>query len=270
MEKLAIETVHSTFQNRQAPPSILNTSNRNGAAPPLKGTFGTIANKTINILIVDDHTILRQGLRALLESDEKIKVVGEAETGRCALRLARELTPDIVLMDIAMPALNGLESTRQLIKEFPKIKVIAFSSYSDDIYVTEAIEAGASGYLIKQAAANELVAALKEVQRGNAVFSPVIAKRLRDNCRNGLEHGQLPGKEKIKLTSRELEVLQLIAEGYANKQIAAELAISIKTVEKHRQRVMDKLNIHQTAGLTRYAIMNKISESHMQTLSICP
>ncbi|MDB6175606.1 MAG: degU 2 [Chthoniobacteraceae bacterium] len=264
MEKLEMGTIQTELPARRA--SMTRVGNLSGTAMPTstRSSLGTAANRVISVLIADDHTIVRQGIRALIECDEKIKVVGEADTGRSAIHMVKELNPDIVLMDIAMPLLNGLESTKQLIKEFPRLKIVVLSSYSDDIYVTQVMEAGAAGYLIKQTAANELVAALKEVQKGKAVFSPSVARRLKDNCRNGLEHGQLPGKERIKLTPRELEVLQLIAEGYANKQIASELTISIKTVEKHRQRVMDKLNIHQTAGLTRYAIVNRISESHMQ------
>jgi DNA-binding NarL/FixJ family response regulator len=169
--------------------------------------------------------------------------------------------PDIVVMDIAMPVLNGLEATRQIARAVPQTKVLVLSSYSDDSYVQQLTEAGAAGYLVKQTAGSELVKALHEVSKGNAYFSPPIAKRLRDQCRQALTGGPVSGANSDSLTTREAEVLQLIAEGRANKQIAAELCISIKTVEKHRQQVMNKLGIHDVAGLTRHAIAKGIIES---------
>jgi DNA-binding NarL/FixJ family response regulator len=215
--------------------------------------------KKITVLLVDDHTVVRQGLRALLSQEEDIEVVGEAENGRQAVQMAMKTTPDLVLMDVVMPLMNGLEGTRQILKNVPTTKVLVLSSYSDDDYVQRLTEVGASGYLIKQTAADDLLLAIREVQRGNAFFSPAIAKRLRDRCRQAFNDGQ-PLKRNIELTSRESEVLQLIAEGLPNKQIAGELGISIKTVEKHRQQVMNKLNIHDVAGLTRYAISKGVVE----------
>jgi DNA-binding NarL/FixJ family response regulator len=240
----------------------LPTGNLGDKAPELRSTIGSKPAGCISVLVAEDHTIVRQGIRALLESDPALRVVGEAATGRQALQLAGELHPDVVLMDIAMPTLNGLEATRQIVRAHPDIKVLILSSYSDDEYVRKVLEVGASGYLIKQIAAQELVAAVHEAHRGHTVFSPTIAKRLKEHSQKGFANGELPGKEKVQLTARELEVLQLIAEGYANKQTASELSISIKTVEKHRQRIMDKLDIHETAGLTRYAIDQRIIESH--------
>lgn len=215
--------------------------------------------KKISVLLVDDHTVVRQGLRALLKSEEDIEVIGEAENGRQAVMLARKTPPDVVVMDVAMPLLNGLEATRQILKLNPYTKVLVLTSYGDDECVQQLMQAGATGYLIKQTAANDLLKAIREVQRGNAFFSPSIAKRLRDKCREAFNSGhstRKPGE----LTSRESEVLQLIAEGFSNKQIAAELSISIKTVEKHRQQVMNKLNIHDVAGLTRYALSRGMVE----------
>lgn len=209
--------------------------------------------KTITVLLVDDHAIVRQGLRALLASEEDIRVVGEGENGREAIKTAAECRPDVVVMDVAMPLLNGLETTRQLLKACPSVKVLVLSTYSDDECVQQLTEAGVSGYLVKQTAANDLITAIREVQKGNAYFSPAIARRLRDRCREAFATG-MPMKKAVDLTSRESEVLQLIAEGFPNKQIAAELSISIKTVEKHRQQVMNKLQIHDVAGLTRYAL----------------
>ena len=222
----------------------------------------------ITVLLADDHTVVRQGLRALLVAEEDIDIVGEAETGRQAVQLAKKLLPDVVVMDIAMPLLNGLEATRQITRDVPSSKVIILSSYSDDEYVNQLTEAGAIGYLIKQTAANDLLKAIREAHRGNAYFSPSISKRLLDNYRESFLRGTPLKKQGERLTSRELEVLQLIAEGKANKQIASELSISIKTVEKHRQQVMNKLNIHDVAGLTRYALAKGIIEgsANLQTL----
>lgn len=215
----------------------------------------------IGVLLVDDHTIVRQGLRVLLEAEPDITVLGEAETGRQALQLVRKLSPDIVVMDIAMPTLNGLEATRQIIREVPAIKVLVLSSYSDDEYVHQLTEAGAAGYLLKQTAAADLIKAVREVRSGNAFFSPDISKRLLEQYREAFLSGSPIRKRSSLLTTREAEVLQLIAEGKPNKSIASELCISIKTVEKHRQQVMNKLNIHDIAGLTRYAISKGIIES---------
>jgi DNA-binding NarL/FixJ family response regulator len=208
--------------------------------------------KKIAVLLVDDHAVVRQGLRGLLEAEGDIAVVGEAENGREAVVLTKKHLPDVVLMDLAMPGMNGLEATRQIVRNVPSAKVLVLTSYGDDDYVTQLMEAGATGYLVKQTAAADLLKAIREVRGGNAFFSPVIAKRLRQQNHQAFV-GQ-PGAKTGKLTSREAEVLQLVAEGFANKQIAAELSISIKTVEKHRQQAMNKLNIHDIAGLTRYAM----------------
>lgn len=215
--------------------------------------------KKITVLLVDDHTVVRQGLRVLLKNEEDIEVIGEAENGRQAVAMARKLIPDVVVMDVAMPQLNGLEATRQILKSLPSVKVLVLTSYGDDECVEQLMQAGAVGYLIKQTAANELIKAIREVKRGNAFFSPSIAKRLRDQCREAFSNGQ-SSRRGSDLTSRETEVLQLIAEGFSNKQIASELNISIKTVEKHRQQVMNKLNIHDVAGLTRHAISKGLVE----------
>ena len=216
----------------------------------------------IRVLLADDHTVVRQGLRVLLEAGQDITIVGEAETGREAVRLASKHLPDIVVMDVAMPMLNGLAATRQLVKEVPTVKVIILSSYGDDEYVRQSTAAGASGYLLKQTAASDLVKAIHEVMRGHAFFSPAISKQLLDHYREASLSGKPDQASGIYLTTREAEVLQLVAEGKQNKQIAAEMCISIKTVEKHRQQVMDKLNIHDVAGLTRYAISKGVIESN--------
>jgi DNA-binding NarL/FixJ family response regulator len=218
--------------------------------------------RKIRVLLADDHTVVRQGLRALLAAEEDIEIIGEAENGRQALQLVKKLLPDVVVMDIAMPVLNGVEATRQITRYVPSVKVLVLSTYSNDEYVEQLTEAGAAGYLVKQTAANDLLKAIREAFKGNAFFSPAIAKRLRDQCRQTYVSGQPVKRRSDYLTTREAEVLQLIAEGRANKQIAAELCISIKTVEKHRQQVMNKLGIHDVAGLTRHAISKGIIESN--------
>ena len=209
--------------------------------------------KKIGVLLADDHAVVRQGLRALLEAEGDIVVVGEVENGRHAVAQTKKLLPDVVFMDVAMPGMNGAEATRQIVRNVPSTKVLVLTSYGDDDYVTQLLDAGASGYLLKQTAAAELLKAIRQVRGGNVFFSPAIAKRLRQEDREATV-GNQPAARLSRLTSREAEVLQLVAEGFANKQIAAELAISIKTVEKHRQQAMNKLNIHDIAGLTRYAI----------------
>ena len=213
-----------------------------------------IPAKMISVLLAEDHAIVRQGLCALLNADGHFLMVGEARHGREAVEMAKALRPDVILMDIAMPGLNGLEATRQILAADPVAKVIILSAHSDDAYVERMDAAGAAGFLEKQTSADILTKAIREVVKGNRFFSPSIAKRLhhssnRPRTRDGFIKAAGAG-----LTPRESEVLQLVAEGSANKQIAAELGISIKTVEKHRQQLMDKLNIHDTAGLTRYAI----------------
>jgi len=218
--------------------------------------------KCITVLLAEDHMIVREGFRKLLESEEDIEVVGEAQTGRQAVELTRKLRPAVVVMDIAMPLLNGLEATRQIHKAFPATKVVILSAHSDDAYVEQAIAIGAVGFLLKQTSSHDLSNAIREAQKGNTFFSPSISKRLHDQ-KMPAGNGALR-KKVASLSSRELEVLQLIAEGKANKETAAELGISIKTVEKHRQNLMAKLNIHEISGLTRYAIGAGIIESSVQ------
>jgi DNA-binding NarL/FixJ family response regulator len=220
--------------------------------------------RRITVLLAEDHTVVREGLRTLLEAEGDIKVVGEAETGRQAVELARKLRPSVVVMDIAMPVLNGMEATRQILKSVPGTKVLILSAHSDDAYVEQVTALGAAGYLLKQTSAHMLSRAVREIQKGNTFFSPSIARRLDNHYEPSPERGKLRKKQEARLSSREAEVLQLIAEGEANKRIAAELGISVKTVEKHRQSLMEKLNIHDTAGLTRYAIAAGIIESSVQ------
>jgi DNA-binding NarL/FixJ family response regulator len=214
----------------------------------------------ITVLLAEDHTVVRAGLRALLASETDIQVIGEAENGREAVTLTNKLRPNVVVMDIAMPLLNGLEATRQILKLAPETKVLILSAHSDDEYVEQTIAWGAAGYLVKQSSAHLLPKAIRDVHSGKTVFSPSVAKRLVDRG-DKRQAKDLPQVRNGGMSSREVEVLQLIAEGLANKQVASELAISIKTVEKHRQNLMRKLGIHDTAGLTRYAISAGIIEA---------
>ena len=220
--------------------------------------------KHITVLLAEDHQIVREGLRVLLKHERDIKVVGEAETGRQAVQLTRKLRPAVVVMDIAMPLLNGLEATRQIRKDFPDTRVLILTAHNDDAYVQQMAELGVAGFLVKQTSSHVLAAAIREVQKGNTFFSPSISRRLQGRDPKSLpRRGQL--KNRInRLSPRELEVLQLIAEGKPNKQVAAELGVTFKTVDKHRQHLMSKLDIHDIAGLTRYAISAGIIENSVQ------
>ncbi len=220
--------------------------------------------KRITVMLAEDHMVVREGFRKMLELEPDLEVVGEAQDGRQAVALALKLKPAVVLMDIAMPLLNGLEATRQLHKGLPATRIIMLSAHSDDAYVTNATESGAVGFLLKQSSAHEVCRAIREVFQGRTFFTPSIAKRRDRQNPQSIGRLGLPNKQAVQLTSREMEVLQLIAEGKANKETAAELGIGVKTVEKHREHLMAKLDIHDTAGLTRYAIGAGIIESSVQ------
>jgi DNA-binding NarL/FixJ family response regulator len=220
--------------------------------------------RKITVLMAEDHAVVRQGLCTLLGTEGTFDVVGQAETGREAVVLAAKLRPDVILMDIAMPVLNGLEATRQILAANPAARILILSAHSDDEYIERLTAVGAAGFLEKQTSAEILTKAIREVAKGNSFYSPTIAKRVTAGQQRSLGRDGLQNPKSARLTSRESEVLQLVAEGHANKQVAATLGISIKTVEKHRQHVMDKLNIHETAGLTRYAIARGIIESSVQ------
>jgi len=218
--------------------------------------------KPITVLLAEDHMIVREGFRTLLNSETDIKIIGEAQNGREAVALARKLRPSVVVMDIAMPLLNGLEATRQIVKEVPGTNVLILSAHSDDAYLEKAIEFGAKGFVLKQTSAHTLSLGIREVAKGDAFFTPSIAKRLTEHAK---ANSATSAKHRLgQLSSREAEVLQLIAEGKPNKQIASELGVSFKTVDKHRQHLMSKLNIHDVAGLTRYAIAEGIIENDVR------
>jgi two-component system response regulator NreC len=210
----------------------------------------------VRILLADDHTILRDGIRALLEDEPDITVIGEAEDGRTAVKLACQLKPDVVLMDIAMPLLNGLEATRQIKHDCPQVKVLILTMHENEEYIRQVLASGAMGYILKDAAARELLDAIHAVQQGEAVLSPAITRLVIENY---LRWGDLQkDSDPNGLSPREREVLQLIAEGYSNKQIAEILCISIKTVQAHRMNLMSKLDLHDRADLIKYAIQRKI------------
>ena len=207
---------------------------------------------SIKILIADDHNIIREGLRALIEKKPGMEVIGEVENGRKAVQLVEELLIDIVVMDIAMPDLNGIEATRQIVARAPSIKVIALSMHSDKRFVVEMLKAGASGFLLKDCAFEELIYAINAVRANRTYISPKIADMMiKDYVR------LLPMEELSVfsvLTPRQRQVLQLLSEGKGTSQIAHDLQVSVKTVETYRQQIMDKLNIHSIAELTKYAI----------------
>jgi len=207
---------------------------------------------SVKILLADDHKITRQGLRSLLEKEPDMEVVAEAEEGRTAVRLVRELLPDVVVMDVSMPDLNGMEATHQIVAEHPNVKVIALSIHSDNLFVSEMLKSGASGYLLKDCAFEELARAIHVVVDGKTYLSPAVSGVVVDDYLHRLARTESPSSEV--LTDREREVLQLIAEGKSTKRVALKLHISVKTVETHRRQIMSKLDIHTIAELTKYAI----------------
>lgn len=208
--------------------------------------------RNIKVLIAEDHDVVREGLKILISSDPEIEITGEASNGRAAVRLAKKLQPDVVLMDLSMPRSNGLEASRHITRQVPGAKVLILSAYQDEETVQQVLEAGAAGYLTKHSAADELLTAIREVGDGKPYYSSRIAGRIQARLRRPVRSAQSAGP--AKLTRREHQVLVLIAAGQPNKQIAFTLGLSIKTVEKHRQAAMDKLGIHDIAGLTRYAM----------------
>jgi len=204
-------------------------------------------------IIADDHRIMREGLRSLLEKSGRFECIAEADDGYQAVKLARELHPDIVIMDIAMPNMNGIEATRQIKTELPEVEVIVLSMHATKNYVSQVLQAGASAYLLKDSAFEELSTALLAISRGGMYLSPAIAKAAAlANLKAGSAGGG--GRLTENLTKREMQVLQLIAEGRSTKDIAARLSLSVKTVETHRKQIMDKLEIRSIAGLTKYCI----------------
>jgi two-component system NarL family response regulator len=208
---------------------------------------------TFRVLLVDDHELMRDGLRSILEKEEDVEVVGEAADGRTAIALARTVNPDIVVMDVVMKDLNGIEATRQILAESPRVKVIALSSHADDRYVQAILEAGASAYVLKANAYDNLRSALDAVGSGKSYLSPEVTEAVIQASRGGgveLRDGSLCAR----LSPREKEVLQLLAEGLSSPQIGDRLFVATNTVETHRRNIMRKINLHSVADLTKYAV----------------
>jgi two-component system response regulator NreC len=208
---------------------------------------------SIQVLIADDHAIIRGGLRVLLERQPGIEVVGEGADGREAVDLALSLTPDIVMLDISMPRLNGIEAARRICSELPKTQVIILSVHSDESYVLKALKAGARGYLLKDALEPDIVQAVRVVHQGKSFLSPEISRLLVEDYVRQMQHRQIDDSYEL-LTSREREILQLLAEGKSNRDIANLLQVSVYTVETHRSHILQKLNLHSLADLILYAV----------------
>jgi DNA-binding NarL/FixJ family response regulator len=206
--------------------------------------------KKLRILLADDHAVVRQGFSRILASHSDMEVIGEAGNGREAIELAEELKPDVVVMDVSMPELNGIEATRRLMKASPRIRVLALSMHKDSVYVREILRAGAQGYLLKDASDDDLLTAVRAIGQGQGYISPGVSEAVLSDYRRHVS-------DPIDLlTSREREVLQLIAEGKTNKEIAASLNLSIYTVDAHRGRIMEKLNLHSSGEIVRFAMRN--------------
>lgn len=207
---------------------------------------------SIRILLADDHQIMRDGLRSLMERETDVAVIGEADTGQKAIELVAELKPDVVLMDIGMPDLNGIEATRRIIAHHPSVRIIALSTFSDKRYVTTMLQAGAAGYVLKAAASGELLRAIRSVIQGQVYLCPEITSTVVDNV---LGSDGFPLRRAVAiLGAREREILQLVAEGKTSMEMADQLDIAVKTVETHRRNIMKKLDLHSVAELTKYAV----------------
>jgi two-component system response regulator NreC len=213
--------------------------------------------KTIRVVLADDHRMMREGIRALLERQKDIEVVGEAADGREAVRLATQLSPDMVVMDVSMPLLNGIEATRQIRRDCPDVSVLILTVHESEEYVAQLLAAGADGYIIKRAAGDELISAIRAVNQGEAFLYPSVARVVIEDYVRRLKEGEGLGVQDV-LTDREREVLQLIAEGYTNREIADLLHVSIKTVQSHRSKIMNKLDLHDRGELIKYAIQQGI------------
>ncbi len=211
----------------------------------------------IKIIVADDHNLVREGIVALLQNNKEIEIVGQASDGAIAVRLAKQYNPDIVIMDLSMPTLNGLEATYQIKRDVPDVKVLILTQHDNEEYIIQIIKAGASGYILKSSVSADLMKSILQLQRGETFFSPTISRKILDDYINKIKESE--GGAKIQeLSHREREVLQLIAEGKSNQQVAQKLFISVRTVEFHRANIMHKLNLPDITSLVKYAIQKGI------------
>ena len=213
----------------------------------------------VRIVLVEDHTILREGLRALLTADPDFEIIGEAADGREAVRFVEKQIPDLILMDLSMPRMTGMDAIREIKKRYPQTKIIALTVHKTEEYLRTTLQAGADGYVLKDATHDELMMAIENVLKGKTYLSPGVSGKVIEGYLEGKE-SQIPASKMGLLSQREREVLKLIAEGYKNKEIATDLCISLKTVEKHRANLMKKLDLHNAAALTAYAIEQGLVE----------
>ncbi len=213
--------------------------------------------KKLRILLADDHTVMRAGLRALLERQPNLEVVGETENGRQTVELAASLAPDVVVMDIGMPLLSGIEATKQILQQRPNAAVVILSMHSDEAYVMRALKAGARAYLIKDSAAADLIRAIEAISQGKSFFSPKVSRILAEDYVRVIKQKGVEDSYEL-LTDREREILQLLAEGKSNKEVATVLDISVYTAETHRSHILQKLNLHNSAELVLYAVRKGI------------
>jgi len=216
-------------------------------------------DKNVRIVLAEDHTILREGLRALLSADAKFEIVGEAADGRQAVRAVEKLGPDLVMMDLSMPRMTGMDAIREIKKRYPETKIIALTVHKTEEYLRTTLQVGANAYVLKDATRDELLMAIENVLKGQTYLSPGVSEKVIEGYLEGKE-SRLPSSTLGLLSPREREILKLIAEGYKNKEIAADLCISLKTVEKHRANLMKKLDLHNAAALTAYAIEQGLVE----------
>jgi DNA-binding NarL/FixJ family response regulator len=215
----------------------------------------------LRLLLADDHEIVRKGLRSVLEAQRDCEVVGEAADGRQAVALAKELSPDIVILDISMPLLNGLEATRQILKVRPQTKVLILTVHESDPLIRDVLDAGARGYILKTDAGRDLVTAVESLRRNKTFFTSRVAQMILDGFLKGDARPAQPDRGGIRLTPRQREIVQLLAEGKSSKEVAVALDLSVKTAETHRANIMRKLDCHSVSEVVRYAIRNKIIEA---------
>jgi DNA-binding NarL/FixJ family response regulator len=215
----------------------------------------------LKLLLADDHEIVRQGLRSMLDAQRDCQVVGEASDGRQAVAMTKDLGPDVVILDIAMPALNGLEATRQILKTRPQTKILILTMHESDSVIREVLDAGARGYILKTDAGRDLVTAVESLRRNKTFFTSRVSQMILDGFLKGDTRPQDPETGAIRLTPRQREIVQLLAEGKSSKEVAVALNLSVKTAETHRANIMRKLDCHSVSEVVRYAIRNKIIEA---------